>query len=542
MPPPTPASALPITLAEFSRAMQRINASRDQRYAVAVCGRVESMALASLMRSYAGARNVLAVTVDYSVPGLRPLAGDVDGIGARMKDIGVDHERLKVDWTKPGTTLIGDDSDPPRTTLSNNLTDVLRTRRSNLLAALCDAHGLQTLASADTLDRQVALHLSRSASGSDLAGLAAHRASEGCLFPLARHRAAGTTRLIRPVLGFPRARLRATCEAEGILAAPLGERFSDVAGRRVRLMEERVAGLDVGGGFDDGKGVTLMGLGRLVERLGEHRDELSRQVQDVLDNYTLLDPPTGAAFVNLALSRTPDRRPTPYSDAPPTADAWLRSPTLANRVLQHIVNWCSPVPNPLQLIQADILRQQLITHSLLHPSQRRAVVFRNVIATPPRANHTGRDNWIFTRSPLGDLHRKKYELVMRVGDTALWDGRFYVTLSRPSSTPNDEQTLLGVPLPFIHFTLRPLSPHDYRSLLTRLDALIHRHRSDPSYAQYRRSLVHYMTKMPPDVRATVPCVALRQDGGESSYVVAVPSLGINLERGLVEVGLEFRGQ
>ena len=97
------------------------------------------------------------------------------------------------------------------------------------------------------------------------------------------------------------------------------------------------------------------------------------------------------------------------------------------------------------------------------------------------------------------------------------------------------------------FVIRPFTLDDYHTALNRLNLREQheRHQSlkhgvSPAAYELRAKLNHYMTKMPPTARPTIPCIALVQEesGGNDKYVICIPSLGVYLDDGLVKV--DFR--
>jgi tRNA(Ile)-lysidine synthase len=158
--------------------------------AVAVSGGRDSLALALLAHEWAGARggHVLALIVDHGLR--RESADETRTTRERLAGQGIDSEILLWSGDKPATRI----------------QQAAREARYRLLFEACRRHGilhLMTAHHADDQDETVAMRAARESGPDGLAGMAA----------AAEHR---DLRLLRPLLGVPRARLTATIEARGV--------------------------------------------------------------------------------------------------------------------------------------------------------------------------------------------------------------------------------------------------------------------------------------------------------------------------------------
>jgi tRNA(Ile)-lysidine synthase len=157
--------------------------------AVAVSGGPDSMALAILADRWARQRGgrAVALTVDH---GLRPESADEAAtVGRWLAARGIPHAVLAWDGPKPGT----------------GIQEAARAVRYRLLAEWCKAEGCLHLLTAHQREDQAETYLIRKHAGSagdGLAGIAAVRELKN-------------VRLVRPLLGVPRARLAALLDAEG---------------------------------------------------------------------------------------------------------------------------------------------------------------------------------------------------------------------------------------------------------------------------------------------------------------------------------------
>ncbi|KXS09390.1 hypothetical protein M427DRAFT_39095 [Gonapodya prolifera JEL478] len=158
-----------------------------------------------------------------------------------------------------------------------------------------------------------------------------------------------------------------------------------------------------------------------------------------------------------------------------------------------------------------------------------------------------------------------------------YDNRFVLTLRRPDNVPST-YTFHGVDPRSIALVVRPFTGEDYRRLLARCrlaagwddkirtsiaaefedaDEKTPREAAErglrlytnardalaPDGRLYGSALFTFARTVPVQLRESTPCQAIVQDNGDERYVVAVPSLGIEMERGLcrVEVGYVKQG-
>lgn len=155
--------------------------------ALAVSGGPDSMALLTLAKA-AGAPALIAATVDH---GLRTAAAtEAAMVAAHCASIGVPHTILRPDAAIAGASLQAQ----------------ARAARYAVLARWAEAAGAVAIATGHQLDDQAETFLMRAARGSGLSGLAAIRAA--------------TTlhgmRVVRPLLGWRRAELRAIVRRGGV--------------------------------------------------------------------------------------------------------------------------------------------------------------------------------------------------------------------------------------------------------------------------------------------------------------------------------------
>lgn len=185
-------TAEPVSSAAFADAMAAFAPFEpNPMIAVGVSGGPDSLALTLLLHGWAQARNgsVLALTVDH---GLRPeAAAEARQVGAWLGARGVPHRTLVWNGDKPDTGIQA----------------AARQARYRLLAEAAAEHGILHLAVAHHADDQAETILFRQERGSGAEGLAGMTAS----------RSLGVVRLIRPLLGWTKAAMVATCTAHSQL-------------------------------------------------------------------------------------------------------------------------------------------------------------------------------------------------------------------------------------------------------------------------------------------------------------------------------------
>lgn len=189
------AAAAPVDDAAFAARMAAIGGFEPApRLAVAVSGGADSLALCHLADRWARGRGgaVVALTVDHR---LRPeSAAEAAAVEAQLRRRGIAHQTLV--WHRAR-------ADGPAPTAG--VESAARDARYRLLLGRIAALGILHLLVAHHREDQAETVLLRLARGSGPSGLAA----------MAAVRETAEARLVRPLLGLPRARLVATCRAAG---------------------------------------------------------------------------------------------------------------------------------------------------------------------------------------------------------------------------------------------------------------------------------------------------------------------------------------
>lgn len=245
---------------EFAAAMQRLGIDAPSGgYVVAVSGGGDSLALALLLKQWAGGARVLALTVDH---GLREGSrAEAEQTGETLKKHGIEHRILTWEGDKPAT----------------HIQERARQKRYELLAAACRAENIPVLMVAHNAEDQAETFWMRLAHGSGLdglAGMAASRDFEG-------------VRVLRPLMGFTRAALREVCKKYGAAWA------EDPSNENEKFLRVRLRG------FEDvlaGEGLTPQRLSQVLQKLEDARDALRTVTQEKLDAFAMAHE---AGFVTL---------------------------------------------------------------------------------------------------------------------------------------------------------------------------------------------------------------------------------------------------
>ncbi|MBU6475031.1 MAG: tRNA lysidine(34) synthetase TilS [Alphaproteobacteria bacterium] len=240
-------AAHPLTPDEFSAALAATVSGENiiaaavsgKTIAAAVSGGGDSMALALLLHGWAQNNDVkmVAFTVDHK---LRPEAAEeARTVHGLLSARGIEHEILTWEGKKPAT----------------HIQERARDARYALLAEACRQRGIATLAVAHNREDQIETFWMRLAHGSGLDGLAGMEAA----------RKTDGLRIIRPLLGFSRARLRATCAGFGVAwiedPSNKSEKYLRV---RLRAFEELLSN----------EGMTPERLARTLHKLSDAKDAL----------------------------------------------------------------------------------------------------------------------------------------------------------------------------------------------------------------------------------------------------------------------------
>lgn len=264
------------------------------------------MALALLMQGWCkerGAR-LLALTVDH---GLRPeSARECENVHKILTARGIEHKILS--WT----------GEKPKT----HVQEEARHARYRLLQEECRRNNFTSLVVAHNLEDQIETFWMRLAHGSGLDGLAG----------MSSVRKIGDITIIRPLLDFPRERLRATCKDRGV------EWLEDPSNKNGQFLRVRLRQ------FED----ALAAEGMSPQRLAQTMKKLAT-ASEALDFATchlmagcLTFYPEGYAVIRLS--------------------CWQKFPAeIQRRILAHALQAIAPQPYPIGFDQMEQLREHCNT-------------------------------------------------------------------------------------------------------------------------------------------------------------------------------------
>lgn len=234
-----------VTPEEFADRLDPLTAGVEGTLAVAVSGGPDSLALFDLADRWARARSrdLMAFTVDH---GLRPeAAAEAARVAALAASRGRRHATMSWTGEKP----------------ASGLQAAARDARYRLLLDACRGEGIGALLLGHHLDDQAETILHRIDRDSGPDGLAG----------MARLRAVGGVRLLRPLLDVPKDRLLATCRMSGLeWADDPSNRDVRFARTGLRALAPVLAELDV----------TAQRLGRLGDAMAVTRAALDRFAAD----------------------------------------------------------------------------------------------------------------------------------------------------------------------------------------------------------------------------------------------------------------------
>lgn len=357
-----------VTAAEFARAVAALGPfEAAPRLAVAVSGGADSLCLALLARDWVRGRggSLLALTVDH---GLRPeAAAEARRVGGILAPLDIPHRILRWPGPKPAA----------------NIQAVARAARYDLLRAACARAGVLHLLLAHHLDDQAETLLLRLGHGSGLDGLAA-------MAPVSE---LSELRLLRPLLGVPKARLVATLRRRKLswIEDPSNADPMHTRVRLRRLMPALAA-----------EGLTAARLATTAAALGRARGALDLEVARALLRAVRIHPSGHAEL-----------------DAAPLLQA---SPEVGRRALARLLMAVGGLSYPPRLARLARLHQRLLADRL-----GRGATLGGCRLIARRT--AGRDSILVVREA-----GRVATCAVTPGQRLHWDGRFAVSVSRRAGT------------------------------------------------------------------------------------------------------------
>lgn len=251
------ASSTALSTTEFSECMRAAGlCSGDTAVAVGVSGGADSMTLLALAHDWAVKTGAVlsALTVDHR---LRPDSGaEAAQVAAWCRARGIAHHTLVWTGNKP----------------DKGIQAAARAARYDLLENWCRAQDYDALLVAHSLNDQAETFLMRMSHGSGIDGLAA--------MPLVSQR--DGLRLVRPLLGVPRARIEATVAARSLDTVSDPSNL-DRAFARIR-MRDKVKLLDA-------QGISAEAIAGAAHIFGTLRAARERAIDALAGEIAILHPP-----------------------------------------------------------------------------------------------------------------------------------------------------------------------------------------------------------------------------------------------------------
>lgn len=266
------------------------------------------MALVALLQEWITVQDgeMLALTVDH---GLRAgSAAEALQVQNILRARGVPHEILTWEGDKPAT----------------HLQERAREARYKLLLQACRQRGFSTLAVAHNLEDQIETFWMRLAHGSGLNGLAA----------MASRRTVEGVSIVRPLLGFSRAALRATCEHRKI------QWIEDPSNSDTKYLRVKLRPFEA---LLESEGLTQARLAQTIQKLEDAREALQAMTDTAMESCVRFHPEGYATL---------------------TKTTWAASPRdIQRRVLAEVLKALSPEPYPVGFEALEQARLELLEDS-----------------------------------------------------------------------------------------------------------------------------------------------------------------------------------
>ncbi|KAI9012386.1 hypothetical protein DFJ74DRAFT_771779 [Hyaloraphidium curvatum] len=443
---------LPITPAEFAAVFRRLAVPHNPaaRIALRLAANPESVLLLHLVRQTVDPKKIVAFTPNPEGLG----NDDLRKVVRFLADSGVEHRIT--DSTPPGRPpdASGGGRMPGGEAAADNL-DIPS------LAQQARAASARFVVLPTTLTEQAENVVYRLARHSGIDGLGGYRDAEDVVLDRL-----GETRMkvMRPLLGFSKARVVATCEEAGLPQIPdrNGAHASEVA-----LPEEEIQAF--------------------ATRMQVHAAKIREKTLATVKKHTRQDTRTGASAIFLNVD--PDSH----------SDHWFADPVVALRVLRELVLYSSALQTKPHLAALRKLHGHILDQLARPPAMRTNVTVGGTMFAP----HPRSDLWFALRQPPSRTELPQLSVPVRFGDLTMWDNRFLVQIRKaPGGFGGDVKGGLS-------FLIRPAELEDYRAIQRKL-----RGRKDPKQTDFAqlRAMTQVLVHLPQHARNLVPAVVLVIDG------------------------------
>ncbi|KAI9220546.1 hypothetical protein BC828DRAFT_383276 [Blastocladiella britannica] len=603
----------PISLGEFSRMLAAVPISPTEKLVVAVSGGSDSMALAMLLHKYAPGR-VHAVIVDH---GLRPeSATEAARVASQLQAAGIPATVETVQWGEAAGTV------PLAEMPAAQIEERARIQRYRALGAACRRLGARLLFMGHHADDQAETIVYRLARSSGLGGLRGMVANMG-EFPVVVHPRDADLRVVRPFLAVPKTRLVASCERLGVNV--VHDPMNDDPRFQRNVLRAVLADVKAKSTSDPNASglLTTERMSAFCEHLREYADAANLATNQAIAESVITDEQTGTAFICLPHLA---REPTHWFHRTHLATH------VVSTVMRWVGNLAyAPHLGGVAKVR-DTMREYYMRGPTPPPAQNqfKSMSMASCLVIPPRPDPRSRSttktpstygpgNWVVVRSPplAKTRHEEVYPLSVDAAVPPLFDNRFFVALKAPDVKPEIAPRIgmsrfyaslvHHLPAAFV----RDGGGYKVAHLVRGTSAAIDKAKADAkpgvkkpalekpqfelvvrffdaqdegalanvfrtrhqhaAWAEYRRAIEHYRSKMPLVARYVIPVVALRRikDTPTSSSsatattavaknrflsptkanvdtplgaLVAIPCLGVNFMPDVFAVETEFRGR
>ncbi|KAJ1650740.1 hypothetical protein IWQ61_008534 [Dispira simplex] len=417
-----------ITSSEFATVMKQLGLPPKRRYAVALSGGADSIALTWLLKRYNQGGNIIAFTVDHQ---FRPeSAEEAQRVGSLIQDFDIQHEIITIPWQRPSNgnlkvpgrspwALSRFDrgiSTPPILPDSKHMEEEGRFQRYRLLARACEAHRLSLLFTGHHRGDQAETMLFRFLRESGLEGLAGISALYK--LPSAYAGRPHPVRVVRPLLPFSKERLKATCYENGItwmedpsnqstmfirnfLRKEIGRNTAVYEAAKETLLSKNGSSktslkgeLSPVASFSPVPGLGTLPaefssisphtlseemLTQVCRHMQERRHHADKLVERILQRYVKFNTDIGAVLIRIPRSE-PGSTEQDHSSEP--IPCWWANPTVMQRLLIRLVQWVSGAPYPPNLSAALDLHQTIVRDTVRIHRGEPASVFNSRLGQP----------------------------------------------------------------------------------------------------------------------------------------------------------------
>ncbi|CAG8456090.1 7092_t:CDS:2 [Ambispora gerdemannii] len=518
----------PISSIEFSQILQKIKftgvGKTPRRIGVAVSGGLDSIALCYLLRdwSISNGCKLMAFTVDHQLRD--ESSGEAKNVGELMRKLGIDHEIMKINWSRSTTMTKESEKEIFKHSSSFPTTSQLETNarieRYTLLAQACKQNSIHHLFIGHHQNDQLETLIMRFARGSGIEGLSAM--SNEIKLPVVKSADAIGVKLVRPLLDCTKDRLRETCVSFNI------PWFEDPT--NTSLTYKRNAVRDslskIEQKFQEGderlRALSTEGLKQILEHMQDHRQVLNEKVSQIVKSKARFSLKYGICIIDIP------------PDASISSSGWLNNLPISFRVLSYLLRWIRCAEYSPRLVQIRTLHAHILQQLILPPEQRKNLTIAGVLISPPSKNSgVLQHRWTMYRQPFNktnafdkvdmcEIHFENKEGELE--GILLWDNRFFVGL-RLNDRFLQEKYIKNNE---IKFYVNRFMKKDYDMI------------KKMSYGKYMKALNEFIYHVPTIGRETFPLVMMKNQKTGQEKILSIPTLGLDFYPQIGSCWVKFR--